>query len=81
MRVEIHFYSYCKDLTGCAETSETVEPGSRISDLLQKLFTRFPTLAPARKSLLVAVGVDYQGADYVLQEGDKVSLFPPVQGG
>jgi len=25
--------------------------------------------------------VDYQGADYILQEGDEVSLFPPVQGG
>ena len=31
--------------------------------------------------LLVAVGVDYQGRDYVLQEGDEVSIFPPVQGG
>jgi molybdopterin converting factor small subunit len=48
---------------------------------LQKLFVRFPKLAPAQKSLLVAVGVDYQGGDYVLQEGDEVSLFPPVQGG
>jgi len=48
---------------------------------LQKLFARFPKLAGARNSLLVAVGVDYQGADYVLREGDEVSLFPPVQGG
>jgi molybdopterin converting factor small subunit len=42
---------------------------------------RFPKLAPAQQSLLVAVGVDYQRADYVLQEGDEVSIFPPVQGG
>jgi len=27
------------------------------------------------------VGVDYQPRDYVLQNGDEVSLFPPVQGG
>jgi molybdopterin converting factor small subunit len=25
--------------------------------------------------------VEYQGASYVLQPGDEVSLFPPVQGG
>jgi molybdopterin converting factor small subunit len=81
MRISVHFYSYCKDLAGSASVIECVEPGSRIEDLLQKLFVRFPKLAPVRKSLLVAVGVDYQGADYVLQEGDEVSLFPPVQGG
>jgi molybdopterin converting factor small subunit len=34
-----------------------------------------------KKSALVAVGVDYQGGDYPLSEGDQVSLFPPVQGG
>ena len=31
--------------------------------------------------MLVAVGVDYQKPDYLLKEGDEVSLFPPVQGG
>ena len=60
---------------------ETIEPGSQIETLLQKLYTRFPKLAAVKKSLLVAVGVDYQGADYILRDGDEVSLFPPVQGG
>ena len=32
-------------------------------------------------STLIAVGVDYQPKDYVLKDGDEVSLFPPVQGG
>jgi molybdopterin converting factor small subunit len=34
-----------------------------------------------KKSALAAVGVDYQGGDYPLADGDEVSLFPPVQGG
>jgi molybdopterin converting factor small subunit len=34
-----------------------------------------------RKSILAAVGVDYQTGDYKLNHGDEVSLFPPVQGG
>ena len=34
-----------------------------------------------KRSTLIAVGVDYQPRDYVLQDGDEVSLFPPVQGG
>jgi MoaD family protein len=81
VRIDVHFYSYCKELTGSTAVSEEIEPGSRIEELLQKLFVRFPKLAAARNSLLVAVGVDYQGSDYVLKDGDEVSLFPPVQGG
>jgi molybdopterin converting factor small subunit len=81
VEIRVHFYSYCKELTGTASVLETVEPGGRIEDLLHRLIVRFPRLAAARKSLLTAVGVDYQGADYVLKEGDEVSLFPPVQGG
>ncbi len=81
LRVRIHFYSYFKDLAGAVEVTEDVAPGSRLGDLLEGLFARFPKLAAMRKSTLVAVGVDYQSVDYILAEGDEVSLFPPVQGG
>lgn len=81
MSVTVHFYSYFRDLSGCPQTVEEIVPGSTIGDLQQKLFARFPKLAAMRNSTLVAVGVDYQGKNYVLKEGDEVSLFPPVQGG
>jgi len=81
MNVTVHFYSYFKDLTGCAQAAEDVAPGSTIADLQRQLFARFPKLAAMRNSMLVAVGIDYQPRNYVLQEGDEVSLFPPVQGG
>lgn len=81
MSVTVHFYSYFKDLTGCAQTAEEVAAGSTIAELLEKLFARFPKLSAMQNSTLIAVGVDYQRKDYVLREGDEVSLFPPVQGG
>jgi molybdopterin converting factor small subunit len=81
MRVPVHFYSYFRDLAGCARTDETAAEGSTLAELLRKLFRQFPKLAAMEKSMLVAVGVDYQPRDYVLKEGDEVSLFPPVQGG
>ena len=81
MAITVCFYSYYKELTGCARTSEELAVGSTIEELFQKLGARFPKLAPLRKSTLIAVGVDYQDGSYVLQEGDQVSLFPPVQGG
>jgi molybdopterin converting factor small subunit len=81
MNVTVHFYSYFKDLTGCAQTTEAVPPGCSVGDLHQSLSGRFPKLGAMQRSTLIAVGVEYQPLSYVLKEGDEVSLFPPVQGG
>ena len=81
MQIRIHFYSYFKELTGCAETTEHLQPGQKIEDLLKLLIVRFPKLGGMQNSTLIAVGVDYQSRSYVLQDNDDVSLFPPVQGG
>jgi molybdopterin converting factor small subunit len=81
MRVSVSFYSYFKDLTGCAQTIGTLEVGSTLRELYGLLITQFPKLRDMEKSTLIAVGTDYQSRDYVLKDGDEVSLFPPVQGG
>ena len=81
VRVSVCFYSYFKDLTGCAQTTETLPNGSTIADLRSALSARFPKLAAMQNSTLIAVGVEYAARDYVLNDGDEVSLFPPVQGG
>jgi molybdopterin converting factor small subunit len=81
MQVTIQFFSYLKELTRCAQTTETVVAGTMLGALHDQLMVKFPQLAPMKKSTLLAVGVDYQPREYLLQDGDEVSLFPPVQGG
>lgn len=81
MTVQVQFWSYFKDLTGCSETSVQLPDRSSLGDLLEQLFVNFPKLRQMHRSMLVAVGVEYQDRNYLLQPGDKVSLFPPVQGG
>ena len=81
MRVTVCFYSYFKDLTGSASVSEEVPEGSTLGELLDRLKARFPRLGGMQKSMLMAVGVEYQNKSYQLKAGDEVSLFPPVQGG
>jgi molybdopterin converting factor small subunit len=81
MTIRIRFHSYFKDLAGCAEASEQLPDKSTVGFLVERLHSRFPKLAAMRNSTLVAVGVEYQRAEYVLRDGDEVSLFPPVQGG
>jgi len=81
MRVTVNFYSYFKDRAGCAAAVETLPDDSTLGDLCARLVARFPGLEGMRNSMLMAVGVNYQRAEYVLRDGDEVSLFPPVQGG
>lgn len=81
MTIQVQFWSYFKELTGCAQTSVELSAGATIGELVQRLHTRFPKLVAMQNSTLIAVGVEYQGRDYVLKDGDEVSLFPPVQGG
>ena len=81
MAITVHFYSYFKDLTGCAATTAELSPGGTIADLHRRLIEQFPKLGAMQNSTLIAVGVEYQARGYVLKPGDEVSLFPPVQGG
>jgi len=81
MQVPVQFFSYFKELTGCPQTVETVGHGTTLGEMHRQLMSRFPKLSAMEKSTLLAVGLEYQPRDYVLREGDEVSLFPPVQGG
>jgi len=81
MQVRVLFHSYFRDLAGCGEITEPLEDGCTLGALHERLAARFSKLGAMRKSTLLAVGVDYQPRDYILKNGDEVSLFPPVQGG
>lgn len=81
IQVRVSFYSFFKDLTGCATVVENIGAGTKLGEFVATLISRFPKLQPMRKSMLLAVGVEYQDRNYVLRDGDEVSLFPPVQGG
>ena len=81
LEVTVNFYSFFKDLTGCASVSHIIPSDSTLLTLLDQLAARFPRLEPLQNSMLIAVGLEYQDRKYVLRHGDEVSLFPPVQGG
>ena len=81
MRVTVKFWSYFRDHTGCEETTTVLTDGATLADLHAQILQQYPKLAGTEKCTLKAVGVEYQDNDYVLNDGDEVSLFPPVQGG
>ena len=81
MQVTVSFYSYLKDLTGCDRVAQGMPEKSTLNDLVETIGQRFPRLNPMWTSILMAVGVDYQDRAYILENGDEISFFPPVQGG
>lgn len=81
MKVDVQFFSYFKDATGCESASEDLPDGATVQTLMKRLHERFPKLAPAARSTLVAIDLEYARPDQELKGGDQVSLFPPVQGG
>ena len=81
MKVRVKFWSYFRDHTGCEETIVEMDDGATLSNLMTTVHEQYPKLEGTEKCTLKAVGVDYQDNDYVLSDGDEISLFPPVQGG
>ena len=81
MTVTIKFWSYFRDQTHCESTEIELPDSATLGEAYLAVLTQFPALAAMKNSTLKAVGVDYQDDDFVLGNGDEVSLFPPVQGG
>jgi molybdopterin converting factor small subunit len=81
MTVPVHLWSYFRDLAGTARLDVEVSEAASVEDVLRAVYAVHPRLGALRNSTLIAVGVDYAAADQILQAGDEVSLFPPVQGG
>lgn len=81
LSIPVQFWSYFRELAGTPEIRVELPIGATLDHLLTEVYRHHPRLGALRNSTLMAVGVEYQGPSYVLQPGDEVSLFPPVQGG
>ena len=81
MTVTVKFWSYFKDHTECAETSLELPAGTTLGEAHAAVIAQFPVLGDMQSSTLKAVGVNYQPDDFLISDGDEISLFPPVQGG
>lgn len=81
MKVHVQFFSRFRDLAGVPEMELDVADLTTAADLLELFYSQRPALRDWDKSILVAVGVEFVGRDYLLKPNDKISIMPPVQGG
>jgi len=81
MKITVKFWSYFRDHTHCESIELELPESATLGTAHAEVLEQFPALAEMKNSTLKAVGVDYQDDEFVLSDGDEVSLFPPVQGG
>jgi molybdopterin converting factor small subunit len=81
VKIHVQFFSRLRDLVGAPEIDFEVPEGTTAAGILETIYSRNPALRNWDKSILVASGVEFVGRDYVVKNGDQISVMPPVQGG
>ena len=81
MKVQVHFFSRLRDLVGASEMDFEVPERTTAGDLLDTIYSKTPALRDWDKSVLIASGLEFVGRNYVVKNGDEISIMPPVQGG
>ena len=79
--VRVRYFAAHKELAGVPEETVTVPDGTTVAGLLQVLVRLHPELEGILRDTMVSVNRGVGSADIVLDEGDDVALFPPIQGG
>ena len=83
MKIRILFFSLLRDLAGAEEVEEVLSADRewRVSDLLERLYSRHEGLREWDGKILVALDMEYVNRDQALSDGQELAIMPPVQGG
>lgn len=80
-KVRLLAFAAVREVIGSSEAELEVGTPCTTAELWPALLERFPSLAPHRSSLRLAVNGTYAFAGDVVEAGDEVALIPPVAGG
>ncbi|HNO70045.1 MAG TPA: molybdopterin converting factor subunit 1, partial [Pseudomonadota bacterium] len=81
MKIAVRYFAHLRERLRRESDSIELADGSTVGDLLLLLGEREPLVAASRRSLQVAVNMEFMPAKTQLKDGDEVALIPPVAGG
>ncbi len=81
MKITLRFFGQLRELANCDETTIEVKEGTKIGDLVWLVGERFPNMRQHLKVVSFSIDNEYASKDTVLNEGNEVSLLPPISGG
>lgn len=81
IQVHIRFFAGHRDIVGQSEMTLTLEPGTTVGMLWERLSSEYPRLRGYTGRLLYAVNQQFSDLATELHDGDEVAYIPPVSGG
>ena len=81
MKIRIQFYAQLREITGVEVAHVDIADETTVSDVLERLYSKYPALRVQDKSILVGAGVEFVSRNYKVKGGDELAIMPPVQGG
>jgi len=81
VKVRVQFFAQMRDIVGSHTADVDLAGEATVSNLLENLYQKFPSLRAHDKNILVGAGVEFVDRHYKLNAGEEISIMPPVQGG
>ncbi len=81
MKIVINAFSSVRSACGFFEKQVEYADGSSVRDIAANLFNEYNELVKMKGKLLFAVNEEYCDENKILQENDRLAIFPPVSGG
>jgi molybdopterin converting factor small subunit len=81
MKVRVQFFGQLRDLAGAPDLRIELAEEASVTDLLAKIYEQLPALSAHDPSILIGAGVEFVDRNHKLNDGDEISIMPPVQGG
>ncbi len=81
MTINLRFFGQLRELAKCDETDIEIKKGTKIGDLVWLVGERFPNMREHLKVVSFSIANEYASKDTILNEGNEVSLLPPISGG
>jgi molybdopterin converting factor subunit 1 len=81
MRVKILFFATLSEYVGAKAIELEVPAGTTVAVLKELLVIKYPKIAFAQKSMMVAVNREYAAGQQIIPLDAEIAFFPPVSGG
>ncbi len=79
--INLKLFAAYQEAYGVPELKLTLEPGSTVSQLLEKILKQQPKLQKWRDVTKFGINLNFVSPETILQDGDEVVFIPPVSGG
>ena len=81
MQITVKLFALMREKAGTDTIPLDVPTGAAVTQALETLVDKYPTLAPYMANTRFSLHMDFVDPETTLGEGDELVLIPPVSGG